>query len=156
MNVGDIVIFDPVTVDNPDYWDDYAAWKKGSARIEQIEKSGHPFLHCKVRSVEKPALVGAMVNMLNAHGLGDKTLLLAPSAMASAVAADKVREANDIKECAHHMTIHCFAKMTAEESDMGTEYGYDFDDADELLSEGSSFSSSMRLRCARFRCFTSS
>ena len=87
----------------------------------------------------KSTLVGAMVNMLNAHGLGDKTLLLAPSAMASAVAADKVREANDIKECAHHMTIHRFAKMTAEESDMGTEYGYDFDDADELLSEGIKF-----------------
>lgn len=57
MNVGDIVIFDPVTVDNPDYWDDYAAWKKGSARIEQIEMDGHPFLHYKIRSVERPLLV---------------------------------------------------------------------------------------------------
>ena len=57
MNVGDIVIFDQVTVDNPDYWDDYAAWEKGPVRIEAIEKSGHPFLHYKVRSVEKPSLV---------------------------------------------------------------------------------------------------
>ena len=57
MNVGDIVIFDPVTVDDSDYWDDYAAWKKGPVRIEAIEKSGHPFLHYKIRSVEKPSLV---------------------------------------------------------------------------------------------------
>ena len=57
MNVGDIVIFDPVTVDNPDYWDDYAVWKEGPVRIEAIETDGHPFLHYKIRSVEKPALV---------------------------------------------------------------------------------------------------
>ena len=58
MNVGDTVIFDPVAIDEPDYWDDYAEWKKGPVRIEAIEKSGHPFLHYKIRSVEKPALVG--------------------------------------------------------------------------------------------------
>lgn len=57
MNVGDTVIFDPVAIDEPDYWDDYASWKKGLVRIEQIETDGHPFLHYKVRSVENPSLV---------------------------------------------------------------------------------------------------
>ena len=57
MNVGDTVIFDPVAIDEPDYWDDYAGWKKGPVRIEQIETDGHPFLHYKIRSVENPSLV---------------------------------------------------------------------------------------------------
>lgn len=57
MNVGDIVIFDPVLIDDPEYWDDYSDWEKGPVRIEAIEAEGHPFLHYKIRSIEKPSLV---------------------------------------------------------------------------------------------------
>lgn len=57
FKVGDTAVFNPFAVDNPEYWDDYSKWKKELVRIEEIERSGHPFLHIKVRSVGRPALV---------------------------------------------------------------------------------------------------
>ena len=86
----------------------------------------------------KSTLVGTLVNILNGHG-NMPSMILAPSAMASAVAADKVRENNRTKECAKHKTVHGFAKMVAEEADMGTEWGYDLDGMDEPLEEGVKF-----------------
>lgn len=57
FHVGDIVTFDPFSVDDEEYWDDYKEWKKGKAEILAIEPSGHPFLHVKIRSLENPRLV---------------------------------------------------------------------------------------------------
>lgn len=57
FHVGDIAVFDPFSVDDEEYWDDYKAWKKGKVEILDVESSGHPFLHVKIRSLENPALV---------------------------------------------------------------------------------------------------
>ena len=81
----------------------------------------------------KSTLIGTMVNMLQAHGI--KAVLLAPSAMASAVAADHVRSLADEAACVPHMTIHKFARMIPEEQDMGNTYEFNIEvDEDALPS----------------------
>ena len=68
----------------------------------------------------KSTLVGVLVNMLNARG--KTSLLLAPSAMAAAVAASKVREVNNTDGFSEHMTIHKFARISELEEDKGSRF----------------------------------
>lgn len=68
----------------------------------------------------KSTLVGVLVNLLNAHG--KTSMLLAPSAMAAAVAASKVREVNSVEDFSEHMTIHKFARISELEEDKGSRF----------------------------------
>ena len=64
MNVGDIVIFDPVTVDNPGYWDDYAVWEKGPRphRANRDGKAPVPPLQGTFRGEAGPRRLGGAEN----------------------------------------------------------------------------------------------